>query len=108
MKQFVEKIKGLEGDEVFKVHRLYAEKVLKLAAGQTAILVNGRMVGPLGEKDALTSNDFDLLEKLTMSQYGEKLVQAFHNHLDVQRSDISDIALVTGGLLTSRSSSSKA
>jgi hypothetical protein len=30
----------------------------------------------------------ELLEKLTMSQYGEKLVQAFHNFLDVNKPDI--------------------
>ena len=55
-----------------------------------------RMVGPLDATEVLTVNDFELLEKLTMSQYGEKLVQAFHNYLDVNREDISNIALVTG------------
>ena len=54
------------------------------------------MVGPLDVTEVLTVNDFELLEKLTMSQYGEKLVQAFHNYLDVNREDISNIALVTG------------
>lgn len=46
--------------------------------------------------EELTSNDFELLEKLTMSMYGEKLVQAFYNHLDVNKPDISDIALTLG------------
>lgn len=46
--------------------------------------------------EELTSNDFELLEKLTMSMYGEKLVQSFYNHLDVNKPDISDVALILG------------
>jgi hypothetical protein len=39
-------------------------------------------------QETLSSHDLELLEKLTMSQYGEKLVQAFYNHMDVNRPDI--------------------
>jgi hypothetical protein len=46
--------------------------------------------------EELTSNDFELLEKLTMSMYGDKLVQSFYNHLDVNKPDISDVALILG------------
>jgi UDP-glucose:glycoprotein glucosyltransferase len=50
-------------------------------------------------------DDMDLLEKLTMSRYGEKLVTAFHTHLDVSSPDISDTAMMVAGLLVARPSS---
>ena len=37
-----------------------------------------------------------------MSQYGEKLVQAFYNHLDVKDPAVSDQAMVVAGLLATR------
>ena len=37
-----------------------------------------------------------------MSQYGENLVLAFYNHLDVQDATISDKAMVIAGLLSTR------
>ena len=63
-------------EDVFAVHRIYAAKVLKLKPSQQAVITNGRMIGPLEEGEVLSINDFELLEKLTMSQYGDKLVQA--------------------------------
>ena len=33
------------------------------------------MIGPLKESETLTSNDFELMEKLSMGKYGEKLNQ---------------------------------
>ena len=42
------------------------------------ILMNNsadRLVGPLDADETLTVNDIELLEKLTMSMYGDKLVQ---------------------------------
>jgi len=103
MDRFSKQMKDLS-DEVFEVHRIYAARVLKMEAGQAAVLNNGRLVGPLSPAETLEADDFDLLEKLTMSMYGEKLVQAFHNHLDVNKPDISNVALIAGGLLTSRTS----
>jgi len=103
MKEFTSRIQGVP-EEIFQVHQMYASKALNVQEGKRAVITNGRMVGPLDVTEVLTVNDFELLEKLTMSQYGEKLVQAFHNYLDVNREDISNIALVTGGLLTSRGS----
>ena len=66
------------------------------------------MLGPLTPGEELTVNDFDLLEKLTMSLYGEKMVQAFHTHMDVQEEAVSDQAMLVAGLLTSRPKADKA
>ena len=35
-----------------------------------------------------------------MTRYGEKLVTAFHTHLDVSSPDISDTAMMVAGLLS--------
>ena len=64
-----------------------------------------QVLGPLAPGEDLTVNDFDLLEKLTMSLYGEKLVQAFHSHMDVLEPSVSDQAMLVAGLLTSRPAS---
>ena len=40
-----------------------------------------------------------------MTRYGEKLVTAFHTHLDVSSPDISDTAMMVAGLLVARPSS---
>jgi len=137
---YINIVKAELPEDVFNVHRLYIEKVVKLTTEQTAVLTNGRykqwlflnllnkkiiiyslkklvnnqsfkkirldfidiiayhcrLVGPMAGDEELTSNDFELLEKLTMSMYGDKLVQSFYNHLDVNKPDISDVALILG------------
>jgi len=102
--KFMEDMEKLSPD-IFTVHQMYAEKVIKLEPGESAILNNARLIGPLGEDETLTSNDFELMEKLAMAKYGEKLYQAFQNSLDVHSDEISNTALVTGALLSSRPSS---
>merc|ERR1719334_948943 len=77
-------------DVVFKVRHRFATNVIGFTAGQIGLLTNGRLLGPLDEGEELTVNDFDLLEKLTMSQYGAKLVEAFHSYMDVNDVKISD------------------
>merc|ERR1719187_1379585 len=89
-------------EELFKIHRIFVKNVLAFDESKIGMITNGKVIGPLDDNEELTNNDFDLLEKLTMSQYGEKLVQAFHNHLDVNAPEISDQAMLIAGLLTSR------
>jgi len=90
------------GNDLFQIYNAFASGVLGFQPGQIGVVSNGRVVGPLNSDETFTSNDFDLLEKLTMSQYGEKLVQAFHSHMDVKSEGVSDQALLVAGLLTSR------
>ena len=101
MKEFVSQMEGIS-DDLFKIHISFVTKVLKFETSKIGVLTNGKVIGPLEDNEELTNNDFDLLEKLTMSQYGEKLVQAFHNHLDVNSPEVSDQAMLVAGLLTSR------
>jgi len=101
MNDFMKQLDEVD-DELFKIHRTFVKSVLAFDEGKIGVVTNGKVIGPLDDNEDLTNNDFDLLEKLTMSQYGEKLVQAFHNHLDVNSPDISDQAMLIAGLLTSR------
>merc|ERR1719369_1578921 len=66
------------------------------------MVTNGRILGPLEPKEELTINDLDLLEKLTMAHYGDKMVQAFHTHMDVMKPDVSDQAMLVAGILMGR------
>ena len=45
------------------------------------------MIGPLKESETLTSNDFELMEKLSMGKYGEKLNQVCNLKFMVKNSD---------------------
>merc|ERR1719348_2046521 len=101
MNDFIKQMDEID-EELFKIHRTFVKNVLAFDESKIGIITNGKVIGPLDDNEELTNNDFDLLEKLTMSQYGEKLVQAFHNHLDVNSPDISDQAMLVAGLLTSR------
>ena len=102
MSQFIKEVETID-EEIFKVHHIFASEALKLGSSR-GLVVNGKVIGPLEQSEEINQNDFDLLEKLTMSQYGEKLVQAFYNQLDVQHSEVSDQAMIVSGLLSSRPS----
>uniref|UniRef100_A0A8C5CEX1 UDP-glucose glycoprotein glucosyltransferase 2 n=1 Tax=Gadus morhua TaxID=8049 RepID=A0A8C5CEX1_GADMO len=47
--------------------QLFCRDVLKLGAGQRAVVANGRILGPLGDQEEFTLEDFQLLEKMTWS-----------------------------------------
>ena len=101
MSEFIRNVDQISEDK-FKMHRVFVENVLRFSPGQRGLIVNGKVFGALDDAEEFTVNDYELLEKLTMSQYGEKLVQAFYNHLDVQDPTISDKAMIISGLLSSR------
>ena len=103
MSQFIKEVEETDED-LFTVHRLFATEDLKLGDSR-GLVVNGKIIGPLATEEEINTEDFDLLEKLTMSQYGDKLVQAFYNQLDVQQAAVSDQAMIVAGLLASRPSS---
>ena len=102
MGQFIKEVENID-EEVFKVHQMFAMDTLKVGSSR-GLVVNGKVIGPMEEEEEISLSDFDLLEKLTMSQYGDKLVQAFYNQLDVQNPAVSDQAMIVSGLLSSRPS----
>ncbi|KAL2081652.1 hypothetical protein ACEWY4_023505 [Coilia grayii] len=51
----------------------FCQAVLKLSAGQRAVVSNGRILGPFEEEEELSADDFHLLEKITLSTSAEKI-----------------------------------
>ena len=75
MSEFIKQVDAVDEDS-FKVDTIFTDNVLRFSSGQRGFVVNGKVIGPLSDEEEFTVDDFELLEKLTMSQYGEKLVQA--------------------------------
>ena len=89
---------------VFEIHAMFCKKALAMKPGQSAVVVNGKLIGPLDEKEHFGADDFNLLEKFTMSQYGEKMVNLYYSHMDVKNTPkVSDQVMKTVALLMTRS-----
>lgn len=56
-----------------KMMRVYSQRVLKLSAGQTAVISNGHLIGPLKADELFTSDDFGLIDRFSSNQYGDKI-----------------------------------
>uniref|UniRef100_A0A8C4YX64 UDP-glucose glycoprotein glucosyltransferase 2 n=1 Tax=Gadus morhua TaxID=8049 RepID=A0A8C4YX64_GADMO len=67
--------------------QLFCRDVLKLGAGQRAVVANGRILGPLGDQEEFTLEDFQLLEKMTWSSSTEK-VKARVKHMGMKASEL--------------------
>jgi UDP-glucose:glycoprotein glucosyltransferase len=61
--------------EVLKVQQLYCRQVLNVPAGGRAVVTNGRILGPLEQTEKFTLDDFSLLERYSMNNYGDKILQ---------------------------------
>ncbi|XP_028968483.1 UDP-glucose:glycoprotein glucosyltransferase 1 [Galendromus occidentalis] len=70
-----DKLNLLGEEAVRKTVQLHAAfaTTLRLAPESRAVIINGKLLGPLGEDEAFTAGDFNLLEKYSMSLYGSKL-----------------------------------
>ena len=71
-------------DDVFEIHSTICKRALGMRPGQSAVVVNGRLIGPLDDGERFGADDFNLLEKFTMAQYGEKMVNLYYSHMDVK------------------------
>ena len=71
-------------DDVFEIHSTFCKRALGMRPGQSAVVVNGRLIGPLDDGERFGADDFNLLEKFTMAQYGEKMVNLYYSHMDVK------------------------
>ncbi|CAG2065538.1 unnamed protein product, partial [Timema podura] len=55
-------------------HQTYSRTVLNLSPGARAVVTNGRVLGPLDAGERFTTDDFSLLERFNMNNYGDKLL----------------------------------
>uniref|UniRef100_A0A8C9XX53 UDP-glucose ceramide glucosyltransferase-like 1 n=1 Tax=Sander lucioperca TaxID=283035 RepID=A0A8C9XX53_SANLU len=80
-------------------HAAYCRDVLKLKKGQNAVISNGRIIGPLEEKEVFNQDDFLLLESIILKTSGERIkskVQQFGIEED------SDLVMKVDALLSSQ------
>lgn len=58
--------------KTMKLHAAFA-KIVGVTPESRAVIINGKLVGPLREEEDFTAGDFNLLEKYSMNLYGNKL-----------------------------------
>jgi hypothetical protein len=75
-------------DPGLTTHDLFCSSVLGLSAGENAVVVNGVVLGPLSAAETFGADDFNLLDKFAMSQYGEKMVTAYYSYMDVKANKV--------------------
>lgn len=96
-----------ESELHIKMLRLYAQRVLQLKASQCAVISNGRIFGPLKEKERFAVDDFALVERLHSFLHGDKIREALKKYNDLEETDSmstddSDLVLKLVGLLVPR------
>nr|XP_061799479.1 UDP-glucose:glycoprotein glucosyltransferase 2-like [Nerophis lumbriciformis] len=96
---FEKKFNTLEVDFV-RSQQLFCRDVLKLRAGERAVIINGRILGPLDEQEEFTAEDFQLLEKITRSSSAEK-VKAQVKLMGMKPKHASNLIMTVDALLTS-------
>lgn len=65
-----------------KMLRVYSRRVLKLNAGERALVANGRLIGPFEADESFTTEDFALLERYSSVTYLEKINKALESSSD--------------------------
>lgn len=89
-----------------KMLRVYCQKVLNLKEGERAVIANGRVLGPFGENEQFSAEDFSLLERFSSASYLDKINKALETSDDDDDDAItSDTILKLESLLVSKSSS---
>ena len=81
MKALKERISELEADpSVFNVHAEFVQTLDGFSGGdgQRAVVLNGKVIGPLAANEVFDTDDFELLDKYSLTTFGEKLVQKFY------------------------------
>nr|CAD7441964.1 unnamed protein product [Timema bartmani] len=86
-------------------HQTYSRAVLNLSPGARAVVTNGRVLGPLDAGERFTTDDFSLLERFNMNNYGDKLLAVLKKQGDEDDVVTSDILMQTVALLVSRTQS---
>nr|CAD7409331.1 unnamed protein product [Timema cristinae] len=86
-------------------HQTYSRTVLNLSPGARAVVTNGRVLGPLDAGERFTTDDFSLLERFNMNNYGDKLLAVLKKQGDDDDVVTSDILMQTVALLVSRTQS---
>lgn len=65
-----------------KLIRVYCQRVLQMRAAQTAIIANGKILGPLEPNEVFAVDDFALIERLSNYQHADKIKPILLKHDD--------------------------
>ncbi|KAJ6660860.1 hypothetical protein lerEdw1_017017, partial [Lerista edwardsae] len=87
------------GIGMIQAHQIFCQEVLKLFPGQMAVVSNGRIIGPLHGNE-FSSDDFDLLEKVTLNLAATKIKTAV-KEVGVGSKRGSDLVMKVDALLSS-------
>ncbi|VDM17267.1 unnamed protein product [Hydatigera taeniaeformis] len=66
LKAFIE----LDLDQKLAIHMTFCQKALHMRPGDSAVIINGRVYGPLGGNEIFASEDFRLAEQLSIRSAG--------------------------------------
>nr|XP_054771675.1 UDP-glucose:glycoprotein glucosyltransferase 1-like [Lytechinus pictus] len=89
-------------------HRAFASDVLTLGLGDRTIVANGRIFGPFSPDEPIEVADFELIEKLIMSNSAANVKNKLKNLIsskDRRKDFASDMVMKTDALLASSSQS---
>nr|XP_027794665.1 UDP-glucose:glycoprotein glucosyltransferase 2 [Marmota flaviventris] len=86
------------GVNIFRTHQLFCQDVLKLHPGEISIVSNGKFLGPLNEDFYV--EDFYLLERITFSNFVEKITE-FVENMEIGSKNMSDLIMKADALVSS-------
>ncbi|XP_038673760.1 UDP-glucose:glycoprotein glucosyltransferase 1 isoform X3 [Scyliorhinus canicula] len=90
------------GVDFLRTHRLFCQDVLKLLPGQVAVVSNGRVLDAFMEGVEFHPEDFNLLERISLSTSAEK-IKAHIKQMGVDSKSGSDLTMKVDALLSSMS-----
>ena len=104
MEALIKAFNAEKSTDMLDIHQIFVKKGLTgFDVGQNGILLNGRIIGPLKSGEHFGVDDFNLLDKFSMSSFGEKLVNTLYSNFDVKDNpEISNLAMKLSSLLVSR------
>uniref|UniRef100_A0A8C1Q503 UDP-glucose ceramide glucosyltransferase-like 1 n=1 Tax=Cyprinus carpio TaxID=7962 RepID=A0A8C1Q503_CYPCA len=96
---FEKKFNTMEVDFLHSQQK-YCKEVLKLKAGQRAVVSNGRILSLLDEEEEFSVEDFHLLEKITLRTSAEKIKSKI-KQMNLNAQKANDLIMKVDALLTS-------
>ena len=94
-------------DNIFQSHSTFIEHGLHLPRGSRAVLVNGRILGPLDENEQFTEDDFILLDKHLSTTINDRLIRIVSKlELSNDPSQLSDYLMRISSIISQNEKSS--
>ncbi|CAF4066638.1 unnamed protein product, partial [Rotaria magnacalcarata] len=94
-------------DNIFRSHSIFVEQGLILPRGSRLVLVNGRILGPLYDREQFTEDDFILLDKHLSTTINDRLIRIV-NKLEISSnpSQLSDLLMRISSIISQNDKSS--